>query len=58
MLDIKIERTTAPKEKPNEDKLGFGQITIAIKSLVISSLVIIKDWRTHILPFSSSILLQ
>ncbi|WP_300684221.1 branched-chain amino acid aminotransferase [Acutalibacter sp. 1XD8-36] len=26
MLDIKIERTTAPKEKPNEDKLGFGQI--------------------------------
>ena len=26
MQNIKLQRTTAPKEKPNEDKLGFGQI--------------------------------
>ena len=27
MLDLKIERTTAPKEKPtDETKLGFGHI--------------------------------
>ena len=27
MLDIKIERTTTPKEKPaDETKLGFGHI--------------------------------
>ena len=26
MQDIRIERTAAPKAKPDEDKLGFGQI--------------------------------
>ena len=26
MLDIKITKTTAPKEKPDESKLGFGKI--------------------------------
>ena len=26
MLDIKITKTTAPKVKPDESKLGFGKI--------------------------------
>ena len=25
MLDIKITRTTSPKEKPDENNLGFGK---------------------------------
>ena len=25
MLDIKITRTTAPKQKPDENNLGFGK---------------------------------
>lgn len=30
MLDIKITKTTAPKEKPqDESKLGFGKISCA-----------------------------